>query len=573
MKSMIKVVIAMLIFSLVQVRQGWSLDYPPSREVDVVDDYHGTKVPDPYRWLEDLNSAETKAWVKAQNGVTFRYLDSLPMREVFRKRITQLWNYPKVSIPWREGGRIWYRKNSGLQRQSVLYSRVAVKASETMVIDPNVLSPDGSISLAQIAPSPDGKFLAYTLSEGGADWQTVHIRDLATGRDIPETVHWMRFSRIAWTNDGKGFFYSRFPVPPEGKHLEAPLGIHSLYFHRIGMPQSSDRLIFERKDMPNWFVDGIVTEDGRYLIIRFSQGSDRKNRLYYVDLGDPKQPNVEAPVTPIVETDDASYRVLGNVGRTFYMVTNLNAPKRRIVAVDLRNLDRSNWKVIIPEAPYAIQNTTLTDGRAAVHYLVDVQSQLKLFALDGKELKTVTLPAIGTVGGLSGRYDSAELFYNFTSQLYPSTVFVCEPRSNSSAPFESAKPEFDPSGYETKQFFVASKDGTRVPYFVTARSNIPLNGNNATLLYGYGGFSISAVPFYRADVPAWLELGGVYVTANMRGGREYGEEWHRAGMLDKKQNVFDDFIAVAEDLIKRGYTSAAKLAIQGVSNGGFWWAR
>jgi prolyl oligopeptidase len=544
------------------------LKYPPSKKTDIVDEYHGVNVPDPYRWLEDLNSLETKAWVEAENTVSFNYLQLLPAREFFRKRITELWNYPKVSIPRREGGRLWYRKNSGLQRQSAVYARTAVKAPETMVIDPNALSPDGSISLGQIAPSPDGKFFAYTLSEGGADWQVVHIRDLATGRDIPDAVHWVRFSRISWTNDGKGFFYSRFPTPPAEKQLEAPLGIHSLYYHRVGAPQAADRLIFERKDMPNWFVGGSVTEDGRYLFIRLGQGASRKNRLYYVELGDPKQPNAGAPVKPLVETDDAAYWPLGTVATTLYIVTDLNAPKRRIIAVDLRKPDRSNWRTIVPEAPHSIEDVTLTGGNIALQYLIDVQSQLKLFAIDGNELATVALPGIGTVGDLSGRYDSPELFYSFTSPLYPSTVFACEKSCAAAAPFEAAKPVFDPAGYETKQFFVASKDGTRVPYFVTARKNIALDGDHPTVLYGYGGFSISSPPVYRPDVPAWLESGGVYVTANIRGGGEYGEDWHRASMLDKKQNGFDDFIAVAEDLIKRGVTSPAKLALRGGSNGG-----
>jgi prolyl oligopeptidase len=558
----------LLIFSLAQAGHAQPLDYPPSRRVDVVDDYQGVKVPDPYRWLEELNSGETKAWVEAQNAVTVKYLESQPMREVFRKRITELWDYPKVSVPWREGGRLWYRRNSGLQRQSVVYSRRNINAPRVMVIDPNKLSPDGSISLAQIAPSPDGRLLAYTLSEGGADWQTIHVRDLTTGRDVADTVHWVRFSRIAWTHDGKGFFYSRFPAPPEGKHLEAVLGIHSLYYHRVGTPQSKDRLIFERKDEPKWFVSGLVTENGRYLIIRFSPGATPRNRLYYVDLGSAKQPNIEAPIKAIVETEDAAFWILGNVGSNLYLVTDLNAPKRRVIAIDLKASEPSNWKTIIQEAPNVIQDSTLAGGKIALQYLVDVRSRVTLFTMDGQELATVVMPGVGTVGDLKGRYDSPELFYSFTSPLYPWTVYVCEKLCRTSKTFEDAKPAFDPTGYEVNQFFARSKDGSRVPYFVTARKNIPLNGNNPTRLYGYGGYSINVMPSYWADVPAWLEGGGIHVTANIRGGGEYGEDWHRAGMLDKKQNSFDDFIAVAEDLIKRGYTSPAKLAIQGGSNGG-----
>lgn len=560
--------IVVLTFTFAQAGRAQQIDYPPSRRVDVVDEYHGVKVPDPYRWLEELSSGETKAWVESQNTVTVKYLESLPMREFFRKRITELWDYPKVSVPWREGGRIWYRRNSGLQRQSVVYSRRNINAAPMTVVDPNAFSPDGSISLAQIAPSPDGKLLAYTLSEGGADWQTIRVRDLTTGRDIADTVHWVRFSRVAWTHDGKGFFYSRFPTPPEGKQLEAALGIHALYYHRVGTPQSKDQIIFERKHEPKWFVSGSVTENGRNLVIRFSPGATPRNRLYYIDLGNPKQPDIRGPVKAIVETEDAAYRMIGTVGSLLYLVTDSYAPKRRVIAVDLKRPEQSNWKSIIPEAPYAIQDSTLAGGKIALQYLVDVQSRIKLFAMDGKELATVALPGVGTIGDLNGRYDSPELFYNFTSPLYPWTVFVCEHLCRTRKTIEDTKPAFDPTSYDTNQFFAVSKDGTRAPYFVTAQKNVSLNGANPTRLFGYGGFSINVMPSYWADVPAWLERGGIHVTANIRGGGEYGEDWHRAGMLDKKQNSFDDFIAVAEDLIKRGYTSSANLAIQGGSNGG-----
>ena len=568
MRFIVRVIAVMLALFLTQSRVGQTFDYPPTRQVNAVDDYQGVKIADPYRWLEELNSEETKEWVDAQSAITAKYLESLPLREVFRKRITELWDFPKITVPWREGGRLWYRRNSGLQRQAVVYSRRNINAPRVMVIDPNKLSPDGSISLAQVAPAPDDKLLAYTLSEGGADWQTIHIRNLTTGRDVVDRVDWVRFSRIAWTHDGKGFFYSRFPAPPQGKQLEAALGVHALYYHRVGTPQSKDRLIFERKEQPQWFVSGSVTEDGRYLIIRFSPGATPRNRLYYVDLGKPKQPNVEAPIKTIVDTEDAAYWMLGNANSKLYLVTDLNAPKRRVIAVDLKAPERSNWKTIIPEAPDAVQDSTLAGDRIAVSYLVDVESRIKLFTLDGKELSTVALPGVGTVGELNGRYDSSELIYSFTSPLYPSTVYFCEGLCRTSRAFEDGKPKFNPTNYEVEEFFAVSKDGTRVPYFVTAQKNISLNGNNPTRLYGYGGFSINLTPSYSPDVPAWLERGGIHVTANIRGGGEYGEDWHRNGMLDKKQNSFDDFIAVAEDLIKRGYTSPARLAIQGASNGG-----
>jgi prolyl oligopeptidase len=544
------------------------LVYPPTRRDGVVDDYHGTSVPDPYRWLEDLSSPATREWVESQNAVTFRYLESLPLRDAFRRRITELWDYPKVGLPWYEGGRIWYFRNSGLQRQAVLYSRPSLAGAATMVMDPNAMSPDGSISLAQAVPSPDGKWLAYALSEGGADWQTVHVRDLATGTDAPDVVRWVRFSGISWTHDGQGFFYSRFPVPPAGQQLEAALGIHSLYYHRLGTDQSTDRLVFERPDMPNWFVNGHVTEDGRHLFIIFSHGTDPRNRLYHVDLGDPGQPRVTSPVVPIRETDDAAYSPLGTVDSTLYLATDLDAPRRRVVAIDLDDPAVSKWRTVIPESRHPIESLVLTGGAIAVQYLVDVQSRLSLFGLDGRNLGAVALPAVGTVGGLSGRNDQRELYYAFTSPLYPSTVFAHDRSKATSTPFEAAKPVFDPTGYETREFFAVSKDGTRVPYFVTSRKGLALNGSHPTLLYAYGGFNISITPAYRSDVPAWLERGGVYVTASLRGGGEYGEDWHQAALFGKKQNAFDDFIAVAEDLIRRGYTSPAKLAIQGGSNGG-----
>jgi prolyl oligopeptidase len=542
--------------------------YPPSKTVDVVDDYHGTPVADAYRWMEDLESADTKAWIEMENRLTFNFLDSLPLRRVLHKRITELWDYPKVTVPSREGGRLWYRRNSGLQRQAVVYSKANVDAAPVLVIDPNSLSPDGSLSLTQFAPSPDGKLLAYAVSEGGIDWETIRVRDLASRRDLADTINWVRYSRIAWTHDGKGFFYSRYPTPSSGMQFESPLGIHSLYYHRLGTPQSADRLFYERTDKPSWLVRGTVTQDGRYLIVRISQSIARRSQVFYMNLEDPKQPNLEPRLRPLVGTGEAVYRVLGNVETIFYVLTDANAPKRRVVAVDINESNLQATKTIIPEGPSVIQDAKLVGGKIVVQYLVNVQSQVKLFALDGHELGTLTAPGIGTIRDLAGRSDSAELFYNFTSPLNPSTVFVCQELCRSSTPFEAAKWPFDPEAYETKQFFAQSKDGTRVPYFLTGRKNLQRNGNNPTMLYGYGGFSTTIMPRYRPDVPAWLELGGIFVTTDIRGGGAFGEEWHRGGMLDKKQNSFDDFIAVAEDLIQRGFTSPAKLAIQGSSNGG-----
>jgi prolyl oligopeptidase len=548
--------------------QPAQLTYPPTAKGDVVDDYHGTRVADPYRWMEDLESPDVARWIKAQNDVTFGHLERLPMREHFKRRITELWNYPKTGVPVREGGRLFYTRNSGLQKQAPIYVRDSLTAAPRVLLDPNVLSQDGSLSLSQWKPSPDGRLLAYTLSEGGADWRTIHVRDIQQNRDLDDRVKWMRFSALAWTKDNRGFFYSRYPEPPAGKVLEAALSGQAIYYHRVGTPQSEDRLIYERKDLPTWFLGGVTTEDGRYLLISMAKGSGNENRLYYADLGDPMKPDVAASIRPVIEADDAEFTPLGNEGSLVYLRTDRAAPNRKIIAVDLRNADPSAWKTIVPERKEAIEDVALIGGRLIVHYLVDVKSRLSLVGTNGASQGEVTLPGTGTVAQVSGREDSAEIFYSFTSALYPTTVFAYDPVAKRGTPFEAADPPIDTARFETVQLFATSKDGTKVPFFLTARKGLPRDASNPAMVYGYGGFSISITPTYRPDVPAWLELGGIWVTANMRGGAEYGETWHRAGMLDKKQNVFDDFIAVAEYLVKEKWTAASKLAMIGGSNGG-----
>jgi prolyl oligopeptidase len=548
--------------------QSPKIQYPESRKGDVVEDYHGTKVADPYRWMEDLDSPDVAAWIAAQNKITNAYLQQIALRDRLKTRITQLWNYPKTSIPAKEAGRYFYAKNSGLQKQSVIFLRTSLSAPPQLVIDPNEMFPDGATALAQWAVSPDGMLFAYGISEGGADWQTVRVRNIASRKDLSDDVKWMRFSGLSWTKDGKGFFYSRYPEPPKGKALEAALSGHALYYHRVGTPQSQDALIFDRKDNPTWFVGGGVTEDGRYLFVTTSKGSDNNNRLYVADLGDPLKPNVSATVKPVVERDDAEFSPFGNLKSTVYVRSDLDAPNRKVLAIDLDNPAPSAWTTVIPESKEALESVALIGGRFVVEYLADVQSRLALFDSKGQPDGTITLPAAGTVAGINGRQDSPEIFYGFTSPIYPTTVYQYDPATKRSTAFQPAQPPVDITRFETKQMFATSKDGTRVPFFMTARKGLQKNGSNPTMLYGYGGFSITTMPTYRTDVPAWLEMGGVWVTANMRGGAEYGEAWHKAGMLDKKQNVFDDFIAVAEYLVKENYTSPAKLAIMGGSNGG-----
>src|SRR6266850_3870417 len=561
---------AFLLLAIAACRQSDppKLSYPETKKINVVDDYFGTKVEDPYRWMESLDSADVAAWVAAQNQVTSEYLGRLPLREHFKQRITELWNYPKVSIPVRDGGRYFFQKNSGLQRQAPLYVRESLTASPSLVIDPNVLSPDGSLSLAQWKPSPDGRLLAYGLSEGGADWETIHVRDVDKGMELDDQVRWMRFSDISWTKDSKGFFYSRYPEPPKDKVLEAALSDQALYYHRVGTPQSEDKLIYSRPDIPNWFITGSTTEDGRYLLVFMYKGSDNNNRLYYSDLDDPKNPKIGAPVKPLVETDDAEFSAFGNAGSVLYLRTDRDSPNRKVIALDVRHPEPGAWKTIVPEAKESIEAVNLIGGRIVAHYLVDVQSRLSLFKLDGSSEGDVALPGTGTIAGIGGRQDTSEIFYSFSSPLFPTTVFSYDPATKHQNPFEAAKPPVDVSQFETKLSFAISKDGTRVPFFVTSRKGIALDGSHPTMMSGYGGFSISTQPTYRAEVPAWLELGGIWVTVNMRGGAEYGEAWHRAGRLEKKQNVFDDFIAVGEQLIKDKYTSPEKLGMMGGSNGG-----
>ena len=544
------------------------LPYPSTKTVDIVDDYHGTKVADPYRWLEDLDANETVAWVAAQNELTANYLARQPVRQHLRRRIQRLWNFRKTDLPYMENGRLFYRMNTGLQLQSPLFMRDSLEAPPTELIDPNLIWPDGTTSLATFAPSPDTRFLAYTFAAGGADWQTVRIKSLTTGQDLDDQVEWMRFSGLSWTKDGKGFFYSRYPAPPAGKVLEAALSGHALYYHVVGTPQSQDRLIYTNREHPAWFVTGALTDDGRYLLIATAKGADNSNRLYYVDLRNPKKPALTGAVQPLFEEDGAEFSPVGNIGSTLFVRTDRRAPNRKIIAVDVSRPAVSQWRNIVPETSQAIEQATLAGGRLFVEYLVDVKSQLAMFDPTGQPLGDVTLPGAGSLSGFTGREGSNLLFYAFTSHLYPTTVFAYDIKAGTSTPFEPPKTPIDVAQYETKQLFATSKDGTRVPFFLTARKGLVRDGGNPTMLYAYGGFSVSVMPGYRPDVPAWLDLGGIWVTANLRGGAEYGEAWHKAGILEQKQNVFDDFIAVADYLVKERYTSPEKLGIMGGSNGG-----
>jgi prolyl oligopeptidase len=548
--------------------QSSSFNYPQPRKGDVVDNYFGTTVADPYRWMEDLNAPEVKAWVDAENAVTFKYLDALPLRDTLKTRITELWNYPKVTPPQYQGRHWFYNRNSGLQRQSVVFTRETLNGSETVALDPNSLSPDGSVALSGFVPAPDALHFAYGQSEGGSDWSTYYVRELGTGKQLPDVIRFVKFSVLTWTEDGKGFFYGRYPEPRAGKALEDAVRDKKIFYHALGTDQSADALIYERPEEPTLFLDADTDETGRYLFLFTNKGSSNKNELFVKDLGNPLAPKLDAPIRALYPGHAAAYEPLGVVNGTLYLLTDRQAPNKKVVAVPIDQPDAANWKTVVPESKNSIESARMIAGRLAVNALVDVASEVRFYNLDGSPAGQITTPGLGSVSGPVGRFDRQEVFYTFTSPLYPATVFRFEPASGKSTPFEAPKLTFDPSLYTTERVFANSKDGTRVPLFITHRKDLKKDGSNPTMLYGYGGFDISEVPRFRPDVPAILERGGVYATANMRGGGEYGEAWHEAGMFDRKQQVFDDFIAAAEYLVRERYASPQTLGIMGGSNGG-----
>ena len=561
-------VAAAVSFDVVLAAQNVSFRYPAARKTDTRDTYFGTVVADPYRWMEDLNSPELKQWVDAQNAVTATYLEGVPARDALKARITELYDYPRVSIPSYTGRHWFYYRNTGLQRQSVVFARRDVNGPEQMVLDPNQLSPDGSVALSEFAPAPDDKHYVYGQSEGGSDWVTYFVRDLANGAQLRDEIKWAKFSGVMWTEDGRGFFYERYPEPPPGKSLEAALRDHKVYYHALGTPQSADRLVYERPDDPTLFVGASRDETGRYLFITTQKGTELKNQLFVKDLGNPRSPRLDAPVRPLYSTADALYEALGVVNGVLYLRTDRDAPNRKIVAVPLDRPDAANWKAIVPESRNAIEGATLIAGKLAVNRLVDVASQVDLFNLDGTHAAKIGTPELGAIVGPVGRFDRQEVFYSFQSPLRPATVFRFDVRASASMPFEPPHLTFDPAPYVTERVFATSPDGTRVPVFLTHRKDLKKDGSNPAMLYGYGGFAIATSPTYRSDIPAWLERGGVWATASMRGGSEYGEAWHHAGMFEQKQHVFDDFIAAADYLVKNGYASPQTLGIMGGSNGG-----
>jgi prolyl oligopeptidase len=545
-----------------------SFEYPAARASGQVDDYHGTPVADPYRWLEDTDSPETRAWIEAENRLTFDFLGRIPERGEIRRRLAELWDYPKCWAPVRRGDRYFQLRNTGLQNQDALYVMDSLEGEARLLLDPNELSADGTVALTGWAASEDGGRLAYATSAGGSDWLTWRVRDVSTGTDLPDAIEWSKFSVASWRGDGSGFYYSRYDAPPPGQDLLGANYNQKLFFHRLGEPQAQDRLVYERPDQPEWGFDGRVTRDGAHLVVSVWQGTDVRNRVFYQDLAD------GGPMVELIPDLEAAYGFVGNDGPVFYLRTDLDAPRGRLIAVDIAHPERANWRTLVPESEDTLETVTMVHDEFIALYLHDAHHQLKRFSLDGRFLGEIALPGLGSIPSngeflnLTGRREDAVMFYGFWSFLVPLSVYRYDFGRGESERVWAPALDFDTGPYVTRQVFVTSKDGTRVPMFLTHRRDLALDGQNRTLLTGYGGFNIALVPRFVVDRLAWLERGGVLAWANLRGGGEYGEEWHRAGMRANKQNVFDDFIACAEYLIAEKITSPSRLAIMGGSNGG-----
>lgn len=542
--------------------EGGGLSYPKAKTVEQVDDYHGTKVADPYRWLEDTDSADTHAWVDAENKLTFGYLDQIPYRKAIRDRMTKLWNYERFTVPRQQGGRYFYQHNNGLQNQNVLLVAESLNAEPRLLLDPNTLAADGTVALTSQAFTDDGKLMAYGTAASGSDWQEWHVRDVGNGKDLPDLIKWVKFSQASWTKDGKGFFYSRYDEP-KGTALRDTNYFQKLFYHKLGTEQSADKLVYERPDDKELGFGGQVTDDGHYLLIFVWQGTSPKNRLYYKDLTKP-----DSEVVKLLDDFDAEYRFIYDDGPVFWIRTDLNAPRGKLIAIDTRHPEKANWKTVVDQGPDKLDDISVIDNKFLLGYLKDAKTEVRVYDLNGKFLRNVDLPGIGTAAGFSGKRTDKETFYSFTSFTSPTTIYRYDPVTGKSSIFKQPKVDFDASQYETKQVFYHSKDGTRIPMFLTHKKGLKLDGQNPTLLYAYGGFDISLTPGFSIPTAVWLEMGGIYAQPNLRGGGEYGEEWHLAGTKEHKQNVFDDFIAAAEWLIENKYTSTPKLAIRGGSNGG-----
>ena len=551
----------LFILLFVTVTASAQLTYPPTKKVDVSDNYFGTTIADPYRWLEDDNSEETKNWVQQQNAVTSSYLSGIPYRDKVKSRLAVLWNYPKYGSPRKEGSYYYFSKNDGLQNQSILYRQAGLNAEPEVFLNPNQFSGDGTVALSGTTFSKTAKFLAYQIARSGSDWQEAVIMDLSTQKLIDDTIKWIKFSGIAWKGD-EGFYYSRYPVPDATTKLSKQNQYHKVYYHRIGTLQSQDQLIYEDNEHPLRNVGADLTDDGRFLIISTTEGTSG-NELWVKDLTNAKDNYIN-----LVSGFKTDPDVVDSYGNFLLVKTNQDAPNFKVVLVDPNQSSANNWKTIIPEQPEVLQSVGTGGGYLFCSYLKDASTRVLQYTYEGKLVREIKLPGIGTASGFGGKRSDKSFFYTFTSYTYPPTIFNYDIASGASTLFRKTETAFNSEAYETKQVFFTSKDGTRVPMFITGKKGFSLNGNNPVLLYGYGGFNIPQTPGFSISNAFWLEQGGLYVVVNLRGGSEYGEAWHQAGMLAKKQNVFDDFIGAAEYLIQNNYTRNNLIAIRGGSNGG-----
>ena len=541
------------------------ITYPPARTVDHVDTYFGTTVPDPYRWMEDVDSAEVKHWVDAENQLTHGVLNAVPGREAMRSRLMALTNFERFTTPEENGGRYFFRHNTGLQNQSVLYWQQGLDGERQPLIDPNTLSADGTVSLGGTEPTRDGKLLAYSTQDAGSDWQTWHVRDVLTGKDLPDVVRRAKFGGASWLHDGSGFYYSGYDRPPTTGPANGSLkevnSFQKVFFHKLGTPQADDVLAFDRPDDKEIYLGGGVSDDGRWLYLSQSKGD--KDAVTVRDLDNPSAPPVQIGLA-----FDAKYHPVDNDGATLWLYTTKDAPNGRVVSIDLAHPDEKSWTTVVPEGKHRIGGVTMVDDKLIVQLQADARSRVEVYARDGHPLGTVELPSVGSANGFGGRRRDTETFYSFTNVLTPGTIYRLDLRSMQSTVYRQPKVAFDAGQYVTQQVFYTSRDGTRIPMTVSHRKGLPLDADNPTILYGYGGFDVSLLPGFSPKLVLWMERGGVYAQANLRGGGEYGDAWHDAGVKQKKQNVFDDFIAAAEYLQANKYTSPKRLAINGGSNGG-----
>ncbi|MDB2317966.1 prolyl oligopeptidase family serine peptidase [bacterium] len=557
--------VASLLITQVALFGQEKLEYPESKQVNQVDNFFGTPVADPYRWLEDdvRNSESVREWVDSQNALTFSVIKQLPYRNEIKARLTKLWDYEKFGTPFKRGERYFYFKNNGLQNQSVLYKLKSLEDEPIVLIDPNQWSADGTNALGGLEFSNDGKLLAYGVQKAGSDWRTWKVMDVETGEQLSDELNWIKFGSVSWTKDSKGFFYSCYDEPKSDEKFQGLNLGQKVYYHRIGDSQDKDQLIHENPENPKFGFLPEVSEDGKYLVITVWQGTDDRYRVLYQNLDDPN-----SKLTALIENFENEYSFLGNDGSRFYFKSDFNAPKKCILSIDTLHPEQDHWKVIVPESDDSMESAGIVGKNFIVQYLQDAKSLVKLYKLDGKYAREVKLPGIGTASGFGGRRDQKETFYSFSSFNRPPSVYRYDLETGISTLIREANVDFNPDDFVVKQVFYKSKDGTQVPMFIAHKKGLELNGKNPTLLYAYGGFNISLTPSFSISRLQWMEMGGVFAMPNLRGGGEYGKAWHKAGTKTNKQNVFDDFIAAAEYLIAKGYTSADHLGIQGGSNGG-----